>query len=192
MKRTKVKEFENFNYRAFLVLASKNTKILDKYNNLFQFTPNVLATIYIDTAFQNRPLNIDEKIKKGIFKIYHQEIADNTDLKKEFDQLSKEYRMFEGKDYRLEILSLKYQMAEEVQKELKRIGKIFTRDCENPIEFMALESTSEIIKIYPDGNVHYSPIGELISVAVLIDDGDIEIFDAAKLVDNLRKIPTPE
>ena len=91
-----------------------------------------------------------------------------------------------------EVLSLEFQIVDEVQKELKRIGKTFTRDCKHPIEFMTLDSTSKIIRIYPDGNVKYGIVDELINIRNLINKGNILLYDAAILVGNLRKIPTPE
>ena len=192
MKQIKNTEIETFNYRAFLVLANNKKKIKAKYNKLFDFTPSVLASIYIENACKNRPLNINRKIKNGILKVYCDEIANNANLKKEFDKLSKEYRMFEGKDYMAEVLSLEFQIVDEVQKELKRIGKTFTRDCKHPIEFMTLDSTSKIIRIYPDGNVKYGIVDEIINIRNLINKGNILLYDAAILVGNLRKIPTPE
>ena len=57
---------------------------------------------------------------------------------------------------------------------------------------MTLDSTSKIIRIYPDWNVKYGIVDELINIRNLINKGNILLYDAAILVGNLRKIPTPE
>lgn len=175
-------QIANFNYRAFLKLVILTPKLLRQVKALGYNPQN---DIFIDLG--SPYLNLNGKFKSALLKVYRDnfEAQSNKELTEVLERFNKEFPLINGRNYKSELRRIETDMADEIKKELKRINRTFTRDDDEPLEFMTYDSTSDIKEIYPDGTVKYDMVDEPISISNLIDNGHLLPYDAANLIEEL-------
>jgi hypothetical protein len=174
-------EIKNFNYRAFLKLVVETPELLKKVHQL-GYKPE--DDIFID--LQTPYVNWNGQFKLALLKVYRENVEVDKKLIQEFEELSKKHSMIEGRDYKKELREIEADMSLEIKNELKRLNRTFTRDDDEPLEFMTYDSTSDIKALYPDGTAKFYGVAEPISIGSLLDDGDIQPYDAASLIEQLK------
>lgn len=175
-------QIANFNYRAFLKLVILTPKLL---NRVKQLGYNPQKDIFIDLG--SPYLNLNGKFKLALLKVYRENFEEKSDkeLTEVLERFNEKFPLINGRNYKSELRSIEADISDEIKKELKRLNRTFTRDDDEPLEFMTYDSTSDIKEIYPDGTVKYYMVNEPISIDSLLDNGDLLPYDAANLVEEL-------
>lgn len=175
-------QIDNFNYRGFLKLVISTPELLNRVKEL-GYHPQ--KDIFIDLG--SPYLNLNGQFKLALLKVYRENFEEKSDktLNESLEKLNKEFPLINGRNYKKELREIDMEMINDIKKELKRINRTFTRDDNEPLEFMTYDSTSDIKEIYPDGTVKYDMVDEPISISNLIDNGHLLPYDAASLVEEL-------
>ena len=180
MKR---EEIQSFNYRAMVILAQKNKKVGNSIKALgYDVNDGLLK-------FNNEySQSYSAKFKQALLKVYRQYFEETTDEKllTELKKLYVDYPIIQGRNFKQEIRDLEGDMGNEIQTRLKVLNKTFSRDDDEPLEFLTFDTTSDIKEIYPDGTAKVDDLENPMCIKRLIDCGEIHSYDAATLVENLR------
>lgn len=175
-------QIKNFNYRAFIMLVQRYEH-LTNFVKRSGYNPNDL---FIDVKSQSQ--NLNGSFKKVLLSTYRNLIEDenNQELRQEFEILSVNNPMYEGRNYRQEVREIEQDLSNDIKKELKRLGRTFSQSDDEPLESMTYDSTSDLEEIYPDGSVLFDD--KKTTIFDIIDDGKIALYDAISLLDDLKKI----
>ena len=93
------------------------------------------------------------------------------------------------KNYYDDLHNLEAEVVDEILKELKRVGKDFTIDDVDEIEFWQYSTAMKenIVKISVDGMI-VCENGEQYSIGRAVSDGMIPLHDAISILNDLRSI----
>ncbi len=173
-------EINNFNYRAFLILIRSNPDLTQQVLKT-GYNPTDVFLGDLSTPF----LQLNESFKKALLKVYRQNFEEilNTKLKAEFDKLCVENRLLNKRNYLKEVREIEKDVVQDIKLELKRLNRSFTKDDDEPIEFMTYDTTSGIEEIHADGMVNIG--GNMDDIGELINYNTINIYDAIALHEQL-------
>lgn len=92
------------------------------------------------------------------------------------------------RNYMKELSEIQREIGYEIEAELKRLDRNFFRDDKEPLEFFSYRESESMIQVGKDGTIKIVGILENISIRSLLDNGDLDIYNAASLLSELRKL----
>jgi len=92
------------------------------------------------------------------------------------------------RNYFKELRSIEFDLAKDIVKELKRVGKTFSNNNRDEVEFLGYSTTQEIETIFHNGEIKFHNVDDLITWSSALDNGDIGLYDAASFLNELHQM----